>query len=206
MMTGEANVAHKSIKYELCSFKVEKLWITNLWNHVERWMRKTKVYAFSTWYCQKIKFLVSQVKIKFASSPRLFPSLTAHTQNKWKLYIWFCSGTISIPIYMQSKNHIWHQKKQFAYVAAFKKNFIHPNCKTEPCFRKLNSLPTKLDMLFPLNSKASDFCPWTFCLLLPLECWTGMLDWIIGFNLLISHDLHPIRCSEFGYINFLMLL
>ena len=32
-----------------------------------------------------------------------------------------------------------------------------------------------------------------------LDCWTGLMDWIIGLNLLISHDLHPIKCCKFGY-------
>ena len=31
--------------------------------------------------------------------------------------------------------------------------------------------------------------------------WTGLLDWIIGLNLFISHDFHPIKCRKFGYSN-----
>ena len=34
-----------------------------------------------------------------------------------------------------------------------------------------------------------------------LDCWTGLMDWIIGLNLFISHDLHPIKCRKFGYSN-----
>ena len=30
-------------------------------------------------------------------------------------------------------------------------------------------------------------------------------DWITGFNLLISHDLHPISCVKIGYFDCLML-
>ena len=29
--------------------------------------------------------------------------------------------------------------------------------------------------------------------------WTGLLDWITGLNLFISHELHPIKCRKFGY-------
>ena len=32
-----------------------------------------------------------------------------------------------------------------------------------------------------------------------LDCWTGLMDWITGLNLFISHDLHPIKCRKFGY-------
>ena len=31
------------------------------------------------------------------------------------------------------------------------------------------------------------------------DCWTGLMDWITGLNLFISHDLHPIKCRKFGY-------
>ena len=34
-----------------------------------------------------------------------------------------------------------------------------------------------------------------------LDCWTGLMDWITGLNLFISHDLHPIKCRKFGYSN-----
>ena len=27
--------------------------------------------------------------------------------------------------------------------------------------------------------------------------WTGLMDWITGLNLFISHDLHPIKCHKF---------
>ena len=32
-----------------------------------------------------------------------------------------------------------------------------------------------------------------------LDCWTGLMDWITGLNLFISHDLHSIKCRKFGY-------
>ena len=41
--------------------------------------------------------------------------------------------------------------------------------KTETSFRKLNSLPTKLCMLFPTHFQARELCPQTYSLSLPLE-------------------------------------
>ena len=41
--------------------------------------------------------------------------------------------------------------------------------KTETSFRKLNSLPTKLRMLFPTHLQARELCPQTYSLSLPLE-------------------------------------
>ena len=41
--------------------------------------------------------------------------------------------------------------------------------KTEPSFRKLNSPPTKLCMLFPTHLQARELCPQTYSLSLPLE-------------------------------------
>ena len=32
------------------------------------------------------------------------------------------------------------------------------------------------------------------------DCWTGLLDWITGFNLVTSHDFHPIKFAEFDYL------
>ena len=32
-----------------------------------------------------------------------------------------------------------------------------------------------------------------------LDCWTGLMDWITGLNLFVSHDFHPIKCHKFGY-------
>ena len=32
-----------------------------------------------------------------------------------------------------------------------------------------------------------------------LDCWTGLMDWLTGLNLFISHDLHPIKYCQFGY-------
>ena len=41
--------------------------------------------------------------------------------------------------------------------------------KTETSFRKLNSLPTKLRMLFHTHLQARELCPQTYSLSLPLE-------------------------------------
>ena len=41
--------------------------------------------------------------------------------------------------------------------------------KTETSFRELNSLPTKLHMLFPTHLQARELCPQTYSLSLPLE-------------------------------------
>ena len=30
--------------------------------------------------------------------------------------------------------------------------------------------------------------------------WTGLLDWITGFNLVTSHDFHPIKFAECDYL------
>ena len=43
--------------------------------------------------------------------------------------------------------------------------------KTKPNFRKLNSPPTRLHMLFPAYLQARELCPQTYSLSLPLE-WT----------------------------------
>ena len=32
-----------------------------------------------------------------------------------------------------------------------------------------------------------------------LDYWTGLMDWVTGLNLFISHDLHPIKYCKFGY-------
>ena len=50
-------------------------------------------------------------------------------------------------------------------------------------------------------------CPgsfWTWSYLITgldcgLDCWTGLMDWISGLNLLILHDLHPIKYHKFDY-------
>ena len=38
-----------------------------------------------------------------------------------------------------------------------------------------------------------------------LDCWTGLMDWIAGLNLFLSHDFHPVKCRKFGYINYLTI-
>ena len=37
-----------------------------------------------------------------------------------------------------------------------------------------------------------------------LDCWTGLMDWITGLNLFMSHDFHTIKCRTFVYSNCLI--
>ena len=60
-----------------------------------------------------------------------------------------------------------HSKTVILAVLAFKKNSTRLHSKTETSFRKLNSLPTKLHMLFP--RPGSYLCPQTYSLSSPLE-------------------------------------
>ena len=58
------------------------------------------------------------------------------------------------------------------HYAGFQEKFDTPPLKptkTEPSFRKLNSPPTKLCMLFPAHLQARELCPQTYSLSLPLE-------------------------------------
>ena len=62
-----------------------------------------------------------------------------------------------------SKTHSWPQKQQFGYVG-FQETFDIPPVKptkTESSFRKLDSPPTKLGMLFLTHLQARELCPQT---------------------------------------------
>ena len=78
------------------------------------------------------------------------PSLTtssARTQNKWKLCVWVCPGTTSIPVYRPKLKN-----SNFGYVG-FQEEHTQTN-QNWAHFRKLNSPPTKLGMLFPAYLQA----------------------------------------------------
>ena len=63
------------------------------------------------------------------------------------------------------------KNSNFGY-AGFQEKFDTPPLKptkTEPSFRRLNSPPTKLGMLFPAHLQARELCPQTYSLSLPLE-------------------------------------
>ena len=103
------------------------------------------------------------------STPSLTTSST-HTQNKWTLYVWICPGTTSIPVY-KPKHTFDLKNSNFGY-AGFQEKFDTPPLKptkTEPSFRKLNSPPTKLGMLFPAHLQAMELRPQIYFLSLPLE-------------------------------------
>ena len=70
---------------------------------------------------------------------------------------------------LQAKTHIWPQKTIFGCVAWLSRKIPLKPTKTEPSFRKPNSPPTKLCMLFPAHLQARELCPQTYSLSLPLE-------------------------------------
>ena len=97
-------------------------------------------------------------KIKIAPSPRLHPQ-SDHIIN-----------THTKPVY-RPKHTSDLKNSHFGY-AGFQEKFDTPPlkpAKTEPSFRKLNSPPTKLRMLFPAHFQARELCPQTYSLSLPLE-------------------------------------
>ena len=97
------------------------------------------------------------------STPSLTTSSTHTNQDK---YAWICPGTTSIPVYT------FDLKNSLIGCAGFQENFDTPPLKptkTEPGFRKLNSLPTKLCVLFPTHLQARELCPQSYSLSLPLE-------------------------------------
>ena len=76
----------------------------------------------------------------------------------------------SVPVY-RPKHTFDLKSSNFGY-AGFQEKFDTPPLKptnTEPSFRKLNSPPTKLRMLFPAHLQARELCPQTYSLSLPLE-------------------------------------
>ena len=76
-------------------------------------------------------------------------------------------GFVLGPLQFQSTSH------SKTAVLAFKKNstYLHSNQPNlyEPSFRKLNSPPTKLCMLFPTHLQARELCPQTYSLSLSLK-------------------------------------
>ena len=72
---------------------------------------------------------------------------------------------------LQAKTHFYLKNSNFG-CAGFEEKFdtppLKPN-KSETNFRKLNSLPTKLIMLFRTHLQARELCPQTYSLSLPLE-------------------------------------
>ena len=71
---------------------------------------------------------------------------------------------------------------------------------------KYNQITNLCNVLFGLNvPSAINLCVLRSYLITGLDCgldcWTGLMDWITGLNLFISHDLHPIKCHKFGYSN-----
>ena len=100
--------------------------------------------------------------------PPILTTSSTHTQNK--LYVWVCPGTTSVPVYRPK--HTFDLKSSHFGYAGFQEKFDTPPLKptnTEPSFRKLNSPPTKLCMLFPAHLQARELCPQTYSLSLPLE-------------------------------------
>ena len=79
------------------------------------------------------------------------------------------TGSTSIPVY-RPKHTFDLKNSNFGY-AGFQETFDTPPLKpkNEPSFRKLNSPPTKLCMLFPAHLQARELCPLTYSLSLPLD-------------------------------------
>ena len=78
------------------------------------------------------------------------------------------------PLQFQAKGQNTHltSKAVILVMLAFKKIFDTPPlkpAKTEHSFRKLNSPPTKLHMLFPAHLQGRELCPQTYSLSLPLD-------------------------------------
>ena len=82
-------------------------------------------------------------------------------------------GFVLGPLQFQSTGQNTHLTSKTVILAILAlKNSTQPHSKptkTEPSFRKLNSPPTKLCMHFPGHLQASELCPQTYCLSLPLE-------------------------------------
>ena len=106
-------------------------------------------------------------------SPKLHPQSDHIITNQVKLYVWICPGTTSQNTHLTSKVYV-----VISAVLALKKNLFNTPplkpTKTETSFRKLNSLPTKLHMLFSTHLQARKLSPQTYSLSLPLE-WSHTL-------------------------------
>ena len=110
-------------------------------------------------------------KIKIAPSPKLHPSLTTsstHTHKSSKNFTYgFVLGPLPNPVY-KPKHTFDLKNSNFGCAGCAGMPPLKPT-KTETSFRKLNSLPTKLRMLFPTHLQARDLCPQTYSLSLLLE-------------------------------------
>ena len=81
-------------------------------------------------------------------------------------------GFVLGPHQFQSTSQNTHLTSKTVIIgcAGFQEKFDTPPLKTETSYRKLNSLPTKLHMLFPTHLQARELRPQTYSLSLPLEC------------------------------------
>ena len=160
-------------------FKVGQPWITNLrvmWT--DGW-----VMSKCTQGSQKVCFLYlisaknsifgPSAKIKICTlskaPPPAWPHQHTHKTSKNFTY-GFVLGPLQFPVY-RPKHTFDLKSSNFGY-AGFQEKFDTPPlkpAKTEPSFRKLNSPPTKLHMLFPAHLQARELCPQTYSLSLPLE-------------------------------------
>ena len=113
-------------------------------------------------------------KIKICTLSKAPPPVWPHHQHTHKTSKNFTYGFVLGPLQFQSTGQNTHLTSKAVILAmlAFKKNSTHLHSKptnTEPSFRKLNSPPTKLRMLFPAHLQARELCPQTYSLSLPLE-------------------------------------
>ena len=122
---------------------------------------------------KKTQFLVPQLKYKICTLSKAPPPVWPHHQHTHKTSKNFTYGFVLGPLQFQSTGQNTHltSKSHFGY-AGFQEKFDTPRlkpAKTEPSFRKLNSPPTKVRMLFPAHLQARELCPQTYFLSLPLE-------------------------------------
>ena len=113
-------------------------------------MGEVKVYTRFTKGLHQTAFSAKLLVLQLKSAP--FPSSTL------SLTISF-THTKQVKIYVQSTGQTKHtfnfQKQQFGFHGKFNTLALKPT-ETEPSFRKLNSSPTKLGMLFPAHLQARE--------------------------------------------------
>ena len=171
-----------NIQYSHCDgklhagFKVGQPWITNLWvMWTDGWVMSnctqdsqkvfTKLLSVPD-NAKKTSIFSPKAKIKICTLSKAPPPVWPHHQHTHKSSENFTYGFVqsSIPIYRPK--HTFDLKNSHFVCAGFQDKFntlpLKPN-ETEPSFRKLNSLPTKLYVLFP---QARELCPPTYSL-----CW-----------------------------------
>ena len=110
-------------------------------------------------------------------------------------------GFVLGPLQFQStgqNTHLISKTVIFDYVG-FQEKFDTPPLKptkTEPSFRKLNSSPTKLCMLFPAHLQARELCPQTYSLLsLPLE-WSQVTH--VPASIKLGGAYHPEKSAFYS--------